>query len=507
MVDLIARIRGQNDTKAAFDAVARDAQAAGQRVAAAGETAAVGLRAEAAAMATVARSSQMAAMQQKNLLFQLNDIGVSLAGGANPLLVIAQQGGQIATIWGPEEGGVGRAFKETGNMALGLVTKFWPVAAVIGVLTAGVGAMTTEINKNQKQQVGWGDVVAATWQLASENILSAFQPVIDTLAGFWDWVSPMIAQGMNNTIGVFVFGFTAIKDSWALLPSAIGDLAIQAANNVTGALNDMLNKNRAQTVAWLQNMGNALGPILGGSFLGASGVLAGSPQLDLKPIDNPFAGAAGKLGGQLGQDAADAFGKDYIGMIGERARQIASLSDETKKLGDAQSTAAKTSKLLKTGLDAVGGVADRVAEAQKNMAATALGAFAQLGGALSKLFGKNKAIATATAVLQGLQGVAYALGSGPPPWNFISAAAVGIEAAANIAAINSTSETSTSMPSVGGAGASAAASGGAAAQQAINIHLVGSARYSGDEVAQLMEQMATAMGDGAGSRLINVIKG
>ena len=133
---------------------------------------------------------------------------------------------------------------------------------------------------------------------------------------------------------------------------------------------------------------------------------------------------------------------------------------------------------------------------------------AGVAGALSHLFGKNKAFAVANAVLQGLSGVAYALGSSAPPWNFINAAAVGIEAAANVASILSTSETSTTMPSSGsGSGSAAPAAATAAApRQAVNISLQGASLFSTDMVEQLLNQMADAMSDGAGSRLINVVR-
>lgn len=77
------------------------------------------------------------AYQQKNLAMQLGDVGQSLALGASPLQVLLQQGPQIAQIYGPGEGGIGRAFKETGNLLVGLVTRFGPLLAV---LAAAYGA-------------------------------------------------------------------------------------------------------------------------------------------------------------------------------------------------------------------------------------------------------------------------------------------------------------------------------------------------------------------------------
>lgn len=528
MVDMIARIRGMNDTKAAFDAVARDAQNSAVKVAAAGETAAVGLRAETAALRTLEQTSNLAAMQSKNLLFQLNDIGVSLAGGMNPLMVLAQQGGQIATIWGPEEGGVGRAFKETGNMALGLVTKFWPVAAVVTALTVGVGAMTTEINRNQKQQVGWGDVVTATWQLATENILKAFKPVTDALGGFWDWVSPMIAQGMNNTIGVFVFGFNAIKDVWAALPGAMGDVTIQAAQNT---INGVMWMGR-EVIASINGIITHANGLLKGMNLPGMNTLGEPGKIlpDVK-LDNPFAGAGSDLLKTLGKDAADAFGTDYLGMIGDRARQIASLSDETKKLADGTDVFGKmlsnVSSLLhdandpltelQSNMDQLGALlnagkisweeyGEAVSKANLNAASGVLGAVGQITGALSRAFEGNKAIAVANAVINTAEGITKALAQGGI-FGYASAVAIGITGAAQVASILSAKPGSASVAGVGNAPStgSGSATAAAAPRQAINITLQGSGGYSRAQVEELLNSMADAMGDGAGSRLINVI--
>jgi len=80
--------------------------------------------------------SKMAAFQQRNLQMQLADVGQSLALGASPLQVLLQQGPQIAQIYGAGEGGIGRAFKETGAMALNLVTRFAPLLAVLAAAYA-----------------------------------------------------------------------------------------------------------------------------------------------------------------------------------------------------------------------------------------------------------------------------------------------------------------------------------------------------------------------------------
>ena len=141
-----------------------------------------------------------------------------------------------------------------------------------------------------------------------------------------------------------------------------------------------------------------------------------------------------------------------------------------------------------------------------NVAAAAFDMAGGITGALASMFKDNKAFAVANAVVQTLSGVANAIGSGPPPWNFINAGIVAATGAANVANILSTSETSTSVP--GNSAASAASGSGSTAtpRQAVNISLQGASLFSTEMVEQLLNQMADAMGDGAGSRLINVVR-
>ena len=79
--------------------------------------------------------------------------------------------------------------------------------------------------------------------------------------------------------------------------------------------------------------------------------------------------------------------------------------------------------------------------------------------------------------------------------------------AANVANILSTSETSTSVPGNSSASAASGSSGSSATpRQAVNISLRGGQLFSTDMVEELLNQMADAMSDGAGSRLINVVR-
>ena len=72
------------------------------------------------AIGQMASGSRLAAMQSRMLLFQLNDIGVSLAGGMSPLMVLVQQGSQITQMYAGQ-GGVNAALRQTADLAKGAV--------------------------------------------------------------------------------------------------------------------------------------------------------------------------------------------------------------------------------------------------------------------------------------------------------------------------------------------------------------------------------------------------
>ena len=524
--ELRARITARNETVAGFAEVKRDALATGNAIEAAGDRAAAGLMRQNAAMTALTGSSRMAAAQSRNLVFQLNDIGVSLASGMNPLMVAAQQGSQIATIYGPDEGGLGKALQETGRLAVGLVTKFAPVLAIVGAGTAAIGGLAHEINKTSDVQVTFGDTALAVWQTFAEGVYNLVQPAISAVSewigGLWKTVRPSLVGLGNGIIGTFVFAYDAVMLSWSMLPEALGDVAFSTANAVIDGVESMINGSIGLINDFTRGARDALGAL--GLEVGEIGKVA------FGNVDNPFAGYGDDLATEL-QIAAEAIGQvDYLGPLfeiisgkaGENA--LARLAEEAERSG----------KKAKAANDNFGSFLDRVKEGQAvfeatrtpfeqmrielgnldqmlaegviswdtygraaqaavlNTASTALGAFGQLTGALGQLFKDNKAIAVANAVINTAEGVTKALAQGGA-LGFISAAAVAASGAAQIATILSAQPGSASTPSVGAA-PPAAAVGGAGGGPAINITLRGNS-FSADSIEGLFDQLQEHLGD------------
>jgi hypothetical protein len=198
----------------------------------------------AASYMRLGNAAKMASFQQRNLVFQLNDVFVSLASGMNPLMVAAQQGSQIATIYGPGEGGIGRAFKETGKLITGVLTRFPLVTAAVAGISAAFGALTYEINRTSDVQVSFGDVALGIFQTVRDGIWAFIKPAVDAIAPWfaaaYELVKTYTVDGVNFIINAFTGGFGVIRDLWRQLPAVIGDLTAQAAQASIDAFNSAI---------------------------------------------------------------------------------------------------------------------------------------------------------------------------------------------------------------------------------------------------------------------------
>lgn len=84
-----------------------------------------------------------------NLSYQLNDVATSLASGGSPMMVLAQQGGQVFQIMQNATGGVAAGFSHVGRIVSGLLTPL----RLIGGTVAAVGVLGAMAFKN------WDDAI------------------------------------------------------------------------------------------------------------------------------------------------------------------------------------------------------------------------------------------------------------------------------------------------------------------------------------------------------------
>lgn len=156
---------------------------------------------------TASARQQAFAMQQ--LIFQLNDVGVSLASGQKPMTVLLQQGSQIATIFPPGTNALAALSRMLGQLFL----KFLPLIAIIGAVGGAFAIFTNEVRKfTGNTDIGFGDVIAASFQVIGQRIADVIKQV-PGLSQAFDAAYSFIVGGLRNLIvgsavlWNFLFGF------------------------------------------------------------------------------------------------------------------------------------------------------------------------------------------------------------------------------------------------------------------------------------------------------------
>lgn len=319
------------------------AAAAMSREAAAASASVPALQSHGRAVDMIADGSRKAAMQQKLLLFQLNDIGVSLAGGMNPLLVMAQQGSQISQIYGPGEGGIGRALKETGNMVGSLVSRFPLLTAAVSLGAAAVGGMTYEINQASKETVSFGDVALATWQVIADGLANVLKPVIDSVAPWfqsaWDMVVAGVKWAGNLIINSFRACFEDVKFVWANFPDIMAAAVTGAVNIVIDGVNMMVKAGVVGVNTMIKGINSAISAVGGDKALEFFGFSGSIPQLTAPQIGhfaNPAAGRLSKAVEGRNSRIKDIMSSDPLGEFFDSVtdRAIKNARDRKKKKDD-----------------------------------------------------------------------------------------------------------------------------------------------------------------------------
>lgn len=90
------------------------------------------------------QSVGLARHEMLNLTRQINDIGVSLAGGMSPFMVLVQQGGQVADIFAGSQASVGSALK---NMLLNSRAASLGIVAALGTIAAAAYSSEVALEK------------------------------------------------------------------------------------------------------------------------------------------------------------------------------------------------------------------------------------------------------------------------------------------------------------------------------------------------------------------------
>ncbi|MBB4099783.1 phage tail length tape measure family protein [Sphingomonas kyeonggiensis] len=287
-----------------------------------------------------------------NIASQFQDVIVTAGMGMNPLMIALQQGTQLASVFAQAGG---NAFKTLGGAILSVISPTslltiglvaltaaglqmvnWTKLAQFGLnglanalqaaapYAAGLGAVLTLAFAPQILRaivtvavaIGttlYAAIVKATAAMVAFALANPFTAVVLAVAAVTaavvlagkafgkDFVTP-IRDGINFIVGGFVGAFQAIQKTWKLLPAAIGDAVIQAANTVIRTVDDMVNK-----------AVDRLNGLIGGLPFGIGGKLQIGFRANSGQLNNPYGGSLTNVGG-IAKDSITAAQKiDYVG--------------------------------------------------------------------------------------------------------------------------------------------------------------------------------------------------
>lgn len=284
------------------------------------------------AIGQMASGSRLAAMQSRMLLFQLNDIGVSLAGGMSPLMVLVQQGSQITQMYAGQ-GGVNAALRQTADLAKGAVAGVGSAArgvlglarahplltAAVALTAAGLAGLRHEINETAETQVSYGDVTLAVWQSIRDGALALVKPAFDAIAA---WAAPAFAAVASAAAaawdgivaGVHVTGNAIVKAYgvvcqtigalFGAVPSAVGTAVAASANAVLAGVEWLINRVSGTLNGWIGKVNDTLGMLPDWARPDWAKIPTIPGDVNFGRYENPY---ADDLAGQW---------RDYTGAIG-----------------------------------------------------------------------------------------------------------------------------------------------------------------------------------------------
>jgi hypothetical protein len=286
-------------------------------------------------MTRMGGSAKLASHQMQNLVYQLNDVAVSLFSGQKPMTVFMQQGsqiGQIAMQAGVGIGGMARALLglAASAAAAALTNPYLLAAAAAAALAFGafkmfqssvkqsgeldkyaqsLGLTKTEMEKLGPVGITVGDTIKGLWKTVSDGL--NLGPVFSTLK---DWAvsafEAVLTAGKYAIAFIYagwVGGFNAIKIIWSSLPGVISEAAVGAANLTISGVEFMANRAIA-AINWLVDRVNPLLDRVGLSSISRIESVA------LPRMENSFAGSTARMASQIKGEFSSAFG-DAISMM------------------------------------------------------------------------------------------------------------------------------------------------------------------------------------------------
>ncbi len=280
-------------------------------------------------MTRMGGSARLAGHHVQNLIYQVNDMVVSLASGQKPMTVFMQQGsqiGQIAMQAGVGIGGMARALLglAASAAAAALTNPYLLAAAAAAGIAFGafkmfqssvkqsgeldryaqsLGLTAKEMEKLGPVGVTAGDVMRGLWRTISDGL--NLGPVFTSLKDWAVWAFQKVLEVGKISIAViyagWVGGFSAIRTVWQALPGMIGEAAVGAANLAISGIEYLANK----AIAALNWLASWVNPVLDRVGLATINRLE---TVALPRMENSFAGSTARMGATVRDEFTSAFG-------------------------------------------------------------------------------------------------------------------------------------------------------------------------------------------------------
>ena len=181
-----------------------------------------------------------------------------------------------------------------------------------------------------------------------------------------------VKNAVNAIIAAFVGGFNGIKETWSLLPAALGDLVISTANTVISGVESMVNKVSEKIDSYIAKINSMVKSLPWG--IGDKVQIGTIGTFDFGSIPNPYEGSANDVSTAVSAAISEARKTDYLGEFGNTISQgarkgAAALKELAAGLASTGETAKSGGAKAKEGFDAIVASAERAIAANKADAA------------------------------------------------------------------------------------------------------------------------------------------
>lgn len=213
-----------------------------------------------------------------NMGRQMSDVGVQLAMGMSPFMILIQQGPQVMDIFQQAAIRTGTTVGQVANqMAISWMKALWPllpIIAAIGLAVGGVaaafGLAARGINQDAKTvqaslgltadqmeylkkkgvetEVTMGDVWNGIGSTIKKVLQESFGDEVKWAQKQWDefvdGTADVAYKAARHILASYLTGYFGIRDTWKMLPAVIGDVTALTANVVIAGVEQMLNRGR-----------------------------------------------------------------------------------------------------------------------------------------------------------------------------------------------------------------------------------------------------------------------